>query len=470
MTTPPLANPSALPPGTLVGPWRVEAWCAQGSQGILYRVQATHLPGQGPFALKMARLPEDARFEREGELHSRLHHAHIPRLHQRGEWTSSSGARFPFLVLDWVEGLPLYAFARVHSLSSREVLRVLAQLSSALHAVHEAGGLHRDMKGDNILVRPGGQAMLTDFGACTFRGASTLTRGLPPPGTPQYMSPESQRFQWRFRRHASARYSASPADDVYSLGVTAWRLVTGRYPPTQDDSALGPEAAPVDDLHLPWPALVAPSRHVQLSPELSALICQMLAEEPSSRGSALELTHALERAVRKAPRAADHPITPLQPGATQTVEAPQDSVRSSNGWRWLTGATATWALAASAWAWVHSRPEPPHAVPSAEVSTPAAAGSEPSKRTNLADTGMSEPSTLARAQPTRGGLTLDVPEKPLPGQHRAPCEDKEVSINGGCWWLVAEGTPPCGKRTYAWQKRCYSPSYEPPRPPTSEPP
>jgi len=75
-------------------------------------------------------------------------------------------------------------------------------------------------------------AFLTDFGAGHFRGAATLTSKLLPPGTPAYRSPEALAFVQAFRRHPTAHYPASTCDDLFALGVMAYRVVTDVYPPT----------------------------------------------------------------------------------------------------------------------------------------------------------------------------------------------------------------------------------------------
>jgi hypothetical protein len=80
-------------------------------------------------------------------------------------------------------------------------------VARALEATHAACGVHRDVKGDNVLVRPAdGRVFLTDFGAGHYRGAATLTTKLLPPGTPAYRSPEAWGFLRVFRRHPTAHY------------------------------------------------------------------------------------------------------------------------------------------------------------------------------------------------------------------------------------------------------------------------
>jgi serine/threonine protein kinase len=130
-----------------------------------------------------------------------------------------------------VEGPPLYAWAEQHAPSGKQVCRVLAQLARALEALHAAGAVHRDVKGDNVLVRLSDRrAVLTDFGSCHFQGAERLTWQSLPPVTPAYLSPQAALFYIRSQHHPEDYYPPSPADDLYALGVTAYRLVMGQYP------------------------------------------------------------------------------------------------------------------------------------------------------------------------------------------------------------------------------------------------
>ncbi|MBN1209837.1 MAG: serine/threonine protein kinase [Myxococcaceae bacterium] len=457
--------PSLLPPGTRVGPWRLVGLRAQGSYGFVYLAEQAAHPEAGPFALKLARHPLDPRFDNEAELLSLIEHPHVPRLHERGHWVSPQGVSFPYLVLDWVEGLPLYSWAREHPLTSREALRLLAQVARALEATHAAGGVHRDLKGDNILVRAGDtQALLMDYGSCHHRGAPRLTRGQPPPGTPQYWSPECLRFQWRTRHQPSARYEARAADDVYALGMTAYRLVTGSYPPGEKEPEL-----PGDDDALPLPALVPPEALVHLEPELARLIRQMLSDEPSARGSAVELAELLEHAARTTGRRADRLITP-RAALTSTAHKvwSERVLLSPTRRRGLIVSAASVALLASAWGAAHWLLQKPTGATRGISQQARDSGTEDEPTAGVAQDALTEHVGVMKPEPARRGISRGIPKEPLPGQRRPPCEIPESEINGGCWVLLGNAAPPCGKRMYEWKNGCYWPSFDSPRPDTTK--
>jgi hypothetical protein len=298
--------PAALPPGTEIGSWRVLERRGRGNYGAVYRVEDRHHPDTGSFALKLATHPLDPRFEREGEMLSRIHHPGVPRLIGQGLWAHPAGP-FPFLVMEWVEGQPLYDWGRERRPTSRQVLQALAQVARALEATHAQGAVHRDVKGDNVLVRASdGHAILTDFGAGYIRGAPTLTAPPLPPGTPPYRSPQAIRFQWDYRSHPTARYESQPADDVFALGVTAYQLVTGTYPPPpRVDTPAGGTGAVT-------PLLPPRLHNPAVCGELDALILRMLAEHPEQRlggPGVAAVARALEEAAATAGPRADLPLS-----------------------------------------------------------------------------------------------------------------------------------------------------------------
>jgi len=459
-----MVHPAALPPGSLIGPWRLLALAAQGAQGVVFRAENSTHPEAGPVALKLALQPGDPRFALEIELLSRIHHPNVPRLHDSGQWSGPGGALFPFLVMDWVEGLPLYSWARLQPRRPRELLRVLAQAASAIQAVHAASGIHRDIKGDNFLVRPGdGHAVLVDFGSCTFRGAPVLTRQSEPPGTPQYHSPQSQLHQWKFRRHPAARYEASAGDDVYALGVTAYRLAAGRYPLIAEDIGTDDD---LDDLFSHFPELVPADALVQLSPELARWIRQMLSVEPEARGTPEELTAGLALSADTEGPEADQPVSPrMTPPQTEprtTVLSPLEALPWQ---KWFKG-TAMVVLLVAGGGLFQALLAPAPLTETREPAQAAGIATEGGASSCLGETALTQPLSVSESRPL-GGISAAVPSEPLPGQRLPPCKGPQIEINGGCWFLVGNTSPPCAETTYEWRKRCYAPFMGPLRPSTT---
>jgi serine/threonine protein kinase len=476
-----MADPAALPPGTQVGSWRIMGQQGSGSYGIVYRVERVGQEEAGPFALKVARRLLDPRFEREWVLLSRIRHAHVPRFEVQGWVTLPGGVPYPYVVMEWVEGTSLYEWGAREPRTSRQVMRVLAQVARALEATHAVEGVHRDVKGDNVLVRTrDGTAVLMDFGSGNFRGAPVLTWQPPPPGTDRYWSPECLRSQMKWLRQPTMRYEAGPADDLYALGVMAYRLVTGVYPPPGVDFIVTEE-----DTQSFEPEPVPAETRVRLSPELAALIAQLLAKEPTARGTAAQVAQALERAVETAASEADEPITPvseqvpLRSVPPRPVPVPVElkprpvSPRRALGWSSWRALGLGLLLALTAW-WTAQSPSEDE---SAAVMTEApqsgkqgGGGKADAGTTGLGDTVPTVHPVEAPAQSEGRSISIALPEKPLPGQRLPPCVKPEVAINGGCWVHLVDASPPCGDRSYEWRNKCYSAIMGLPRSPTSDPP
>jgi hypothetical protein len=492
-------DPLCLPVGLKVGPWRVKGWRGRGAYGTLYCVEREGHEEEGEFALKLAIQPEDERFGREAELLRRIASAHVPRFREQGVWEHPSGA-FPYVVMEWVEGESLYEWASRRNPSSRQVLRLLAQVARALEATHAVGGVHRDVKGTNVLVRAGdGRALLTDFGAGHYRGAGTLTSKLLAPGTLAYRSPEAWAFVNAFLRHPTAHYPASACDDLFALGVTAYRLVTDEYPPTTQPGESGsevwrvggPGARPVRELN------------PRVSPQLEAIIQRLLAIAPIERfgGRAQAAVEALEQAAEQEGPEGDallfiwceeHRPLLRSPGAARLAAEEDAAAREEEALRevearsrlevgrarapsqplarrWraavaggllLSGLTLVVQLRGLEMADSDSDSE-------SRKGGRVAVGDSIS----TAPTGTASPRTEDKKQP----VGLPMPEQPLPGQNRAPCKRTgEVEIHGACWHRLADAKPPCkeeGKEdAYAWKGACYGPSYPAGREPTSTQP
>ncbi|WP_224244222.1 serine/threonine-protein kinase [Hyalangium gracile] len=422
------------------------AWAAQGVHGAVYRAVPQRAARAAPVALKLALHPEDPRFAREAQLLSRLRHPSVPRLRGSGTWQAPDGTRYPWLAMEWVDGVPLYHWGSHPDLPSRECFRVLAQLARALAAVHALGAVHRDLKGENVLVRRcDGRALLTDFGLGTFPGAELLTPPAACLGTPLYRSPEAGLFVLHRRRDGSARYAHQPADDLYALGMTACRLLTGEYPewvePTQDE-------------HGTWQvhSVRTPASLRGVDPTVRACILRLLAVRPEQRGTAGEFAAALEHASR--------PPAPAREPARL-------------GGSWLAMAAS---LTLVAWAsWVASV-QPVQKTFVVQV-MPATEGTQDAGTAGLGESASTASTAQTQEPSVQAPLAQDSPPEPQPGQIRpnakGRCPHKrQVALNGACWVPSEMDREQCealGPIGTLFQGRCYVPALSRDRPSTSHP-
>jgi predicted Ser/Thr protein kinase len=461
-------NPDWLRPGDLVGPWRIEGYAGRGSYGVVFLARRAGHPSSRPVALKVAQCPDDPRFVREVGLLSRVQHPSLPQLLDRGWWRASTGAVHPYIAMEWIRGQTLYEWGRRHNPTSRQVLKVAAQLAWGLEAVHRAEGLHRDVRGDNILVEPEGRAVLTDFGSCTWRGAPPLTQRVMPPNTREYRSPEAVRFEREHWRDKDARYEASTADDLHALAVSIYRLLTGQYPPAD----MRPEAGE-GSLQAPPPARMPPQAlNPRVSRELEGLVEQGLAEEPQARGRAREIAQAADIAAERAGPEADVALFQVQ-AATEVREAmpaPVSARHSAKPRAMQLGVIATTTLAALALC--HSGHEPTEQAPELAWAEAREMEDAPDGGTK----GLGEESLATRvdaeempAPSSSSVIAINMLEKPLAGQLRPPCPKTSEVINEGCWKRQVDIEPPCGAY-YEWRGACYLPVMKPPRIPTTREP
>jgi serine/threonine protein kinase len=435
----------SLVPGTRVGAWRVKAWKGQGGYGAVYRAERVGFRRSEPGALKLSLGRWNWRMAREVELLSRLSHSSIPRLLDRGGPQQPSGDEYPFFVMEWVEGPPLYDWAKQHAPEAEQVCRVLAQLARALEAVHAAGAVHRDVKGDNVLVRLSDwRAVLIDFGSCHFAGAQRLTWQSLPPVTLAYLSPQAVLFYLHGLRNPDGYYPPSPADDLYALGVTAYRLVMGQYPPgidaRQDEQgiwqATGPDIRPLLE------------SNPRVAPPLRAVIVRLLSDAPEQRGTAAQVAQALEASA----------------GGEERPKRSRPPERARAWKHWLTlAATGAYAV------WLWSSMWMPRAFNAQAPDSGTVAVGDTSPTGPQAATPSPEENRPTAQQP--------VPQ-PRPGQAR-PDENgrcpgrKEVLINGGCWVeLLPRSAEECAESGYVpFQGKCFGPAHAPPKKPvpTSSP-
>ena len=211
--------------GRRIGPYQVLEEIGHGGMGTVYRAVRADDQYQKQVAIKVVRggLGDRLaiqRFKAERQILANLDHANIARLLDGG---ATEDGR-PYVVMEYIEGLPIDEYADSRRLNLRARLKLFRTVCSAVAFAHQRLVIHRDIKPANILVTESGDPKLLDFGIAKIlddqqseggEATVTLVRMM----TPEYASPEQVRGE-----------PVTTATDVYSLGVVLYGLLTGRRP------------------------------------------------------------------------------------------------------------------------------------------------------------------------------------------------------------------------------------------------
>jgi hypothetical protein len=157
-----------------------------------------------------------ARFRAEARLGGGLSHENIAQVFDYGE---PADGQPPYLVMELVDGPSLDAVLAGGPLESTRAMDIVAQAAAGLQAAHAAGMIHRDIKPANLLLAPGGAVKITDFGIAHTIGSAPVTASGELIGTPGYLAPERAEGE-----------QATPASDLYSLGMVAYECLAGAPP------------------------------------------------------------------------------------------------------------------------------------------------------------------------------------------------------------------------------------------------
>ena len=254
----------------LAGRYRLDHAIAAGGVGEVWRALDVVL--DRPVAVKLLRAeyaqhPETvARFRAEARHAGCLTHPGVAQVYDYGD---ADPPHPPYLVMELVEGPSLAGVLASGPLDPGRTMDVVAQAAAGLQAAHTAGLVHRDIKPGNLLLSRDGAVKITDFGIAHAAGSAPITRMGTLMGTPGYLAPE---------RAAGA--PATPAADMYSLGVVAYECLAGA-PPFSGD----PLEVAAAHRHLPLPPLSS-----AVPAPVAALVAALTAKDPAQRpGTAAEV-------------------------------------------------------------------------------------------------------------------------------------------------------------------------------------
>ena len=208
------------------------------------------------------------RFRVEARHAARVDHEGIADVYDYGEGSGSA-----YLVMELVSGDSLARIIEKRiRLGETEVLSIVEQTARALHAAHEDGLVHRDIKPGNLLITPSGKVKITDFGIARVADQVALTATGQVMGTVQYLSPEQ-----------ATGKQATPSTDIYSLGIVAYEALTGKRPFT-GESQMAIAMAQINDK--------PPAMGDDIDKRVQDLVMACLAKKPNQRpGSALDLSN-----------------------------------------------------------------------------------------------------------------------------------------------------------------------------------
>lgn len=266
--------------GRRIGAYRLDRELGRGGMGVVYL--GVREDGEFSHTVAIKVLPgallDDLsrwRFRNERRILANLKHPGIARLLDGGETEDG----LPFVIMDYVDGLPIDQFCEKEGLNTRDRLELFLQVASAVSHAHAHLVVHRDLKPGNIFVLPDGTPRLLDFGIAKLLspdGDTEVTRMEARALTPNFASPEQIRGE-----------EIGTASDVYSLGVLLFRILTGSLPfdlagrsPAEMEDTVGRTQPPL-------PSRV--SGHRALTGDIDNIILTALRKDPERRYPSVDL-------------------------------------------------------------------------------------------------------------------------------------------------------------------------------------
>ena len=202
------------------------------------------------------------RFRREANSAASIANPHIVQVYDTGEFNG-----LDFLVMEYVHGVNLrHEMNAQGTFSVRETLRVVAETLDGLASAHRAGVVHRDIKPENILINDRGHVQITDFGLAKAASQATLSSTGMLLGTAAYLAPEM-----------IENNQATAQGDLYSVGIMAWEMMTGKVPFDSDN----PVTLVFKHVHEDVPSVATVCQGID--PSVAAFIAHLTARQVDAR-------------------------------------------------------------------------------------------------------------------------------------------------------------------------------------------
>jgi tRNA A-37 threonylcarbamoyl transferase component Bud32 len=274
----------------LLDRYEIRRFVARGGMGEVYEAEDEVLHERVALKTLLPTALDDGdaidRLLAEVRLARKVTHPNVCRMLEFGLYQRRGTTPLPFLTMELLNGEPLSRrIARRGPLSSAEVRKALVDVAAGLSAIHACGIVHRDFKSANVFIVADGdgdeRAVVMDFGLARRRD-DLIRRSGPSGGTPDYMAPEQVEGK-----------AATPAFDIYALGVVLFEMLTGRTPFAGTTAYL----TAVSRLHqrAPTPSQLVPD----LPPAWDLVVGRCLERDPARRfASVADIVPALDAASR----------------------------------------------------------------------------------------------------------------------------------------------------------------------------
>ncbi|CAM2064839.1 Non-specific serine/threonine protein kinase [Sulfidibacter corallicola] len=272
-------KPQALENLPLVNHYQLVKFLGSGAMGHVYQAYDQRL--KRAVAIKFLHCDEperEVRFIREARAQARVDHPNVCKVYEIGDWRGR-----PYIVMQLIRGKSLRE--KSSDMTLEQILIAVMQAAEGMHEAHRVGLVHRDLKPGNIMIEQGedgsSHAYVVDFGVARAELEQDLTLIGQVLGTPNYMAPEQARGD---------RQALDRRTDVYALGATLFRLLTGK-PPFGNDS-LDSVLAEIITKEPPKPRLL----NKNLPVDLETIILKCLHKDPVDRyASSRDLAEDLDR-------------------------------------------------------------------------------------------------------------------------------------------------------------------------------